>query len=306
MKGRLRVVAGVVAVTALAACSGSGDGQPPAPVGTLSATVASRPSGAGTAPPVDADDELAARLAGVVGAGLTPARHGAFGMDQAEIRTAEAGDRPVVDGRPAFDRYLRVRYPAGSASQTVMRETGAPSGGAQAYLYYDGRPADTLVLRYYVRFPDGFDFVKGGKLPGLFGGTVTSGQHIPDGSNGFSTRLMWRTDGEGEVYAYLPSSVQHGTSIGRGQWVFPTGKWTEVRQEVRLNSPDREDGEVAVWVDGRMVLDSAGIRFRTSEELGIEGVFFSTFFGGDDPSWASPIDQYADFAAISVQPSSKE
>lgn len=28
---------------------------------------------------------------------------------------------------------------------------------------------DSLYLRYYVKFEEGFDFVKGGKLPGLMG-----------------------------------------------------------------------------------------------------------------------------------------
>ena len=41
---------------------------------------------------------------------------------------------------------------------------------------------DQARLGYYVRFQPGFDFVKGGKLPGLYGGTVTAGRHIPDGN----------------------------------------------------------------------------------------------------------------------------
>jgi len=34
--------------------------------------------------------------------------------------------------------------------------------------------------------------------------------------------------------------------------------------------------------------------------LRIEGLFFSTFFGGGDASWATPRDQYADLAGFEL------
>jgi hypothetical protein len=268
---------------------GSGGRAPGQPGGNAGATSSSGQ------PMTDEDTKLTTELRDIVGDSLVAERHGQFGLAAPEILPSDGGATP-------FAHFLRVRYPARSASQTVVRDTGAPSGGAQAYLRYDGGPLDALILGYYVRFPVGFDFVKGGKLPGLFGGTVTSGQHIPDGTDGFSTRFMWRAGGVGEVYAYLPSSVVHGTSIGRGSWTFPTGRWTKVEQEVRLNDPAGSDGEIAVWIDGKMVLDVAGLRFRTVSGLALDGVFFSTFFGGDDPHWATPVDQYVDFGGFTVRP----
>jgi hypothetical protein len=151
-----------------------------------------------------------------------------------------------------------------------------------------------------VRFQPDFDFVKGGKLPGLYGGTVTGGQEIPDGTNGFSTRYMWRAGGEGEVYAYLPTSDEHGTSLGRGCWAFTPGRWTAIQQRVQLNTPGETDGQVTVWQDGKQVFSRGGLEFRTTEQLRIDGLFFSTFFGGGDTSWATPVDQYADFAAFTI------
>ena len=46
-----------------------------------------------------------------------------------------------------------------------------------------------------------------------------------------------------------------------------------------------------------------GMTYRTTDQLKIDGLFFSTFFGGGDESWASPVDQYADFAGFSVSSS---
>jgi hypothetical protein len=202
--------------------------------------------------------------------------------------------------RDKFSNVLRVRYPAGSASPMVTRKTGAPVGGAQFFADLGMQPQNALRLSYYLRFSKNFNFVKGGKLPGLFGGTVNDGRKIPDGTNGFSTRYMWRKDGDGEVYAYLPTSSEHGTSIGRGNWRFKPGNWHHVEQEVILNQPGKKDGRIRVWVDGKQVLAKDKLTFRSTDKLKIEGIFFSTFFGGGTPAWATPKDVYVDFADFSV------
>jgi hypothetical protein len=243
-------------------------------------------AGAGTPAPPLAEAELLS----VFPTGLRVRDGGSFGLDRARVLPAE---------NPRFARLLRVDYPAGSGSQRSADVEGTPAGGAQAYLLAP-TPADEAYLRYYVRFPDGFDFVKGGKLPGLFGGTATAGRRIPDGTDGFSTRYMWRRGGDGEVYAYLPTSREHGTSIGRGAWRFVPGRWTSLEQRVRLNRPGVADGRITVWVDDVQVLDERGVRFRTSPAVRIDGVFLSTFFGGGDESWATPEDQHADFAGFAL------
>ena len=210
----------------------------------------------------------------------------------------------TITADPEFSQVLRVRYPAGSASPAVNRKTGAPLGGVQFYADLNLAPQDSLRLSYYVRFSQDFDFVKGGKLPGLFGGTQTSGGNDPDGTNGFSTRFMWRRDGKGEVYAYLPTSSHYGTSIGRGNWYFTPGTWHHLEQQVDLNNPDQKNGRVQVWLDGKKVLDQSNLQFRTTEKLKIEGIFFSTFFGGSDQSWATPKEVTVDFTNFSVNNSS--
>lgn len=204
------------------------------------------------------------------------------------------------DGEGGEDPFLRVSYPSGSASPTVHREVGAPIGGANFYARLGMRPRDSLHLRYCVRFPEGFDFVKGGKLPGLFGGTAINGGNVPDGEDGLSTRYMWRKDGDGEIYAYLPASIEHGTSLGRGTFRLQTGRWYSLEQGVELNVPGKNDGRIRVWVDGELVMDVGGLVFRDVEALKIEGIFFSTFFGGGDPTWATPRATHADFARFAV------
>lgn len=218
-------------------------------------------------------------------------REGAWGHENLQV---------VTDPTGKFKHFLRVSYPAGSASPAATRNQDAPVGGGQFYADLSLPPREALRLSYYIRFSDNFDFVKGGKLPGLFGGTVTSGGNIPDGTNGFSTRFMWRREGAGEVYAYLPSSKDYGTSFGKDNWRFQPGVWHHIEQQVTLNQPQSSNGSIQVWLDGRQVLNQNDLLFRTSDRLQIEGIFFSTFFGGNDISWATPQDVYADFAGFSV------
>lgn len=207
---------------------------------------------------------------------------------------------PQSDPNGKFPNFLRVAYPAKSASPTLTRESKAPVGGAQFYANLGIKARDSLHLRYYVRFAEGFDFVKGGKLPGLYGGVGATGGKVPDGESGFSTRFMWRAKGAGEVYAYLPTSKEHGTSLGRGKWRFAPGKWHLIEQAVNLNTPDRKDGRIRVWFDEKLVLDEQELVFRTTDKLKVEGILFSTFFGGDDASWATPEATHTDFAAFAV------
>ena len=225
-------------------------------------------------------------------------------MDDWEVRNGKSWGfdnlEIIADPQSGFEQILRVHYPAGSASPSVSREAGVPLGGAQFYADITLPLQTKLRLRYSVRFSEDFDFVKGGKLPGLFGGDGNSGGNIPDGTDGFSTRLMWRGDGDGEVYAYLPTSEDYGTSIGRGSWQFQPGTWYQIEQAVTLNHPERSDGQIQLWVNGERVIDESGLTFRSVESLQIEGLFFSTFFGGGDASWATPRDVYVDFAEFSV------
>jgi len=216
---------------------------------------------------------------------------GAWGLENLEVRTPEEGP---------FTEVLRVYYPAGSASPSVSRRQGVDLGGGQFYATLNLPAQTALRLSYAVRFSEDFDFVKGGKLPGLYGGAGNSGGDVPDGTDGFSARLMWRRDGAGELYAYLPTSEGYGTSIERGAWTFQPGVWHRIEQEIVLNHPDQTDGRVRIWVDDALVIDQDGLQFRTVDDLKIDGLFFSTFFGGGDASWSTPKDVYVDFADFSV------
>jgi hypothetical protein len=263
---------------------GGGSGASPSPSPRATASPSASASASGGVQPVT---DLATVAEKVFGREFVLRSGGSFGAENLGLRTGSG--RTVV----------RVTYPQGSASGRAEGDD-QPRGGAQAYFLLRDGPKEDLHLRYLLKIPSDFDFVKGGKLPGLYGGSVTSGGKIPNGANGFSTRFMWRRAGAGEVYAYLPSSREHGTSLGRGSWTWPTGRWACIEQAVRLNTPGKQDGSVQVWLDGAHVLTVRDLVFRTADRLKIDGLFFSTFFGGGDTSWATPIQQQIEFADFSV------
>ena len=75
-----------------------------------------------------------------------------------------------------------------------------PIGGAEFYATpLDISSAQNVSLKYSVFFPANFDFVLAGKMPGLYAGHkgCSGGNAAIDC---FSTRLMWRKEGAGELY----------------------------------------------------------------------------------------------------------
>ena len=122
----------------------------------------------------------------------------------------------------------------------------------------------------------------------------------PSGGDGWSARFMWRAGAAGQVYAYLANTHGYGTQLGTGDWHWPAdGHWHSVAETVHLNSPGSADGWITVAFDGGQVAHLAGLSFRTQASLHIDGLLFSTFFGGHGSSWAPSTDQAVDFAVSS-------
>lgn len=203
-----------------------------------------------------------------------------WGLDE-NVSIASPKDAPVR-------LVLAVRLPVGSINPGNKT---APLGGMGFRWRPAGLSAEAACLTYHVFLPTDFDFNKGGKLPGLFGGDAPAGGKDVDGLSGFSARLMWRANGRGEVYAYIPGKPDgRGESIDRGAWVFPRGKWVRIEQEIVLNTPGEANGHLRIWIDGRLRLSRTDMRFRAARDLRISGVMVDIFYGGKTKEWAAPKD----------------
>ncbi len=162
-----------------------------------------------------------------------------------------------------------------------------------AHLFSNIAPRDAYTLEYDVRFGEadgtGFDFRQGGKLPGLSGGTSTSGGRKPQG-DGWTVRYMWREAGALVIYIYhLDMQGKYGDDLPLNVKAVP-GQWYKLKMSVKLNSADeKKDGAIKVWIDDKLVLEKADLRFRTGKQAPIDHFFFAHFWGGQDASWAPEV-----------------
>lgn len=224
----------------------------------------------------------------------------------------------LADGTRVWEAfYVNGSYtPSGPIRGGFGLYLGGPKGKWKQFVDQHSQ----ITMSYAVYFEEGFDFVKGGKLPGLFGGEGSkalkcSGGRQDERCSCFNLRLMWRAQGKGELYTYLPliesnkerllrvpgshANTDYGVSVGRGTFTFVPGQWTTIAQRIKLNDLEADNGEIELWVNGTSVIKVDGLIFRCSEQSCLQGMHFQTFFGGSTPEWATPKDQRAWFTGIS-------
>lgn len=205
-------------------------------------------------------------------------------------------------------KSLRLFYPKGQFG---------PSGtGGQAPLTVP--PQNEYYSSYYVRFSDNFSFGTtslGGKLPGLSGGNRCSGCAVCTGTNGFTARIMWRTGGKAVIYLYHlnkvnpPCGDNYDIVVGGQTLMFQKGVWYKISQRLKVNSGTNKDGEVEMWINdqhaqiklynGTLVDKLTGLQFVTNTDK-VDGLYFSTFHGGNDATWAPTVDSYTWFDDIVI------
>jgi hypothetical protein len=151
-----------------------------------------------------------------------------------------------------------------------------------------------LEVRYTVLFEEGFEFVKGGKLPGLCGGpkTITGGEQCT-GYDGWSVRIMWRRDGRAQAYVYHPRMKgKYGDEYDfPKEFSFPVDQPIQLRMAVKMNDMNDTNGSLRVWVRlpgqvEQLVVEQLEIQWTKSPEIGVDSLLFNVFHGGNDRSWA--------------------
>ncbi len=217
--------------------------------------------------------------------------HWHLGFDQGRVSIVDTGGR--------HGNAMQVTYPAGRYG----------AAGATAFLsdvqfgMLLPKSYEELYIAYDIRFEEGFDFVKGGKLPGLCGYDVNqasntgcnTGGGYPSGYDGWSARGMWREDGILENYVYHASQRNFYGDDEFWDVSAEPGVWHRVQHRVVLNTPGQKNGILEAWFDGTKVLSLQNLEYRKTNTIGINLFYFSTFFGGNDASWAPSTDQVMNF-----------
>ncbi|GAA6029782.1 hypothetical protein JCM8097_001047 [Rhodosporidiobolus ruineniae] len=303
--------------------SGSGSGTKKAATTGGSATFVATSAGtavaAATTVPTDFFSSLASKYS------MTPASVSSLSMPSTAIPSATAAVSYVDQNwnkiKGGGDYLSFVEDPLDSSNKETVLQVEYPKGSYTSHgdgggvmnmqVGVFGGNKNRAMISYEVGFMKGFDFVLGGKLPGAFGGDPSS--YCTGGQMStacFSLRLMWRENGEGEVYAYVPvydgycgggdSSVycHDGTAISfnRGSFTFQAGVYNTVTEVAIINSdPNTADGVLALYAGETLAFERKDVVFRVNESVHFSAFAISTFFGGSTSDYASTADAFSYF-----------
>lgn len=194
-------------------------------------------------------------------------------------------------------RVLKVLHKSASSCAKI---TPHNIGGLQFFNNFRDK-YNNLSLEYSVKFQDGFRFCRGGRLPGLYGGEIISETQVPNGTNGFLSKLGWTSNGFGELILNLPPvNGQNSWYYTGGNWRFTPGKWHTIKQELYLNNKDDKNGYARITFDGKEVILINDLYFRASNDIKIKGFAFTNYYGESDPLATCPADTFIEFSYFKI------
>ena len=201
---------------------------------------------------------------------------------------------------------------------TIKKRQLGPTFGGASWRYIFDKSYNEFTVEYKVRVSKEFNYVRGGKLPGLCGGSNPRGGMREKEASGFSARIMWRELGVLVQYVYFDelSERKHGKNflwatnkrenpvitdeiwkllqkspakIDGFQYLTPD-IWHTIKTYVKMNTPGRDNGRIISWLDKRKVLD-INISLRKDDSFAIDSFQFATYFGGNDETWVPEKDE---------------
>ncbi len=183
----------------------------------------------------------------------------------------------IIENGDAFrGKTMQILYPKG--------KLGLESGVLWKLNFEESY--EELYCSYLIKFSQNFDFVRGGKLPGLAGGKANAGGERPNGNDGWSARIMWREEGRLVQYVYHPDQEEiYGDNFYWTSSALIPNIWYRVETRVVMNTPGQRNGVIQSWLNGQKMLDIQDIRFRDTYNLSINLLRFDTYFGGNTSDW---------------------
>lgn len=170
--------------------------------------------------------------------------------------------------------------------------------------YVPLEPLDEAVyIQVRIRLEDGFSLgtADGVKLFSVGGSNtieVSYGQSgvRPDGRNHFSAVISINNWNEPGVYFYHPDqSGGWGDHAYSKKWFntpkIEPGRWYCLELMLKPNSIGARDGAIRFWMDGELIVERTGMRFRDVEDVKMRRFAFTGYFGGGGMINTSPKNQ---------------
>lgn len=204
------------------------------------------------------------------------------------------------------NKRLKVEAACGVNNSKCLRVTYVPtSDGSERLTVGQTIPAALeYTLNYDVLFENDFEWVKGGKLPGLAPTNYTTGCKDPN-PNGWSVRMMWRRLGEPVLYIYDQNRANRCGEDAHSGVQFAKNTWQPLSVHVRVNQPaSASNAEMSLYLAGKRIAHVANAQLRGAEGSAtlINQFIFHTFFGGSDDTWSPSKNVHARFDNIAVYP----
>jgi len=132
--------------------------------------------------------------------------------------------------------------------------------------------ASSACLKYSVLLPREFDFSQGGFLPGFVGDF--SAKAASTGQTGFASRIGWTETGQVASFINLSDSTlgDGGHRVVAPTGTLPRGRWFDIEQEIQLNAPNTTNGQLRVWVDGKLLFEKTKVAWRGHSGVTVSGV----------------------------------
>lgn len=205
-------------------------------------------------------------------------------------------------------KAMQFIYPKGTSNgvdQGVDFDVLAPLADA---LY------EELYLSYNIMFKPGFDFVISGKIPSLGGGKDWDDHSgAPYYDEGYHTGISWgKADWNKRGYLNF-YFYHHDLAYPSGetkQWKDPDNpastyyidtseeRWISITLRVVMNSVNSpgengsNDGFAEAYIDGGFAARWEGLRFRNTDDVGIDWLRIYSQFGGIGPEFATTDDEW--------------
>jgi len=238
---------------------------------------------------------LSAKYAGDQGIETDPAVLFAADFEQGSLADIEK-DWSSVSNRDGKVIQLAEDNSPGSAGKRCIQMTATVPQNEGGHLYKRlSREVDRAFARFYVKFPEDSGYIHhfvhfGGYRPatnwpqGGAGEKPRGDERMTVGIEPHGERGQREPPGTWNFYPYWHEMKP---SVGNRYWgnsiqpttpaVVPRDKWQCVEVMMKANTPGRRDGELALWLDGKLAMhvrkgsprdEWTGMGFRLLEEGG--------------------------------------
>lgn len=225
----------------------------------------------------------------------------------------ESGDMKKWDEKRGPVTMTRDRPNRGRWCVQMPMERGKNHGADAIKWFMPG--ADTVYARFYVRFSPDYQynhhfvwlgatqrtnkwsaFGKAGLKPnGTYYSTGMEpwfawGENPPPGEvNLYTYYLDMEPDRKMNKYwgnGFFPPGPGKGRAAGPSRVIPPLGRWQCWEFMIQANTaPDKSDGRQAMWVDGKLVGEFAGIRWRNDMDLKVNCLWLEHYgYDEGDPT----------------------